>query len=157
MNIRHLLTLVLLGSVVLAGCGSGAKKEDASVGAAGASASGSKYDAGPRAAEASVDHELAEQGEKLFKDKGCSACHAFGARLSGPDLAGVAGRRTAAWLEQQILHPDVMTKEDPISRQLMAQHALQMPNQGLTPEEAKAVIEFLKSQEHPDDDEAESD
>jgi cytochrome c1 len=32
-----------------------------------------------------------------------------------------------------------------------------MPNQGLTPEEAKAVIEFLKSKEHPDDDEAESD
>jgi hypothetical protein len=26
--------------------------------------------------------------------------------------------------------------------------ALQMPNQGLTPEEARAVIEFLKHQDH---------
>lgn len=156
MNIRQLLALVLVGSVVVAGCGGGAKQDNASVGAAGASASGSKYDAGPRAAEAPVDHELAERGEQLFKDKGCSACHAFGARLSGPDLAGVAKRRTAAWMEQQILHPDVMTKEDPISRQMMAEFALQMPNQGLTPEEAKAVIEFLKSKEQPDG-EAESD
>jgi hypothetical protein len=49
-----------------------------------------------------------------------------------------------------------MTKEDPISRQMMAEFALQMPNQGLTPEEAKAVIEFLKSKEQPDG-EAESD
>jgi len=92
---------------------------------------------------------MAAHGEELFKTKGCSACHAFGARLSGPDLAGVASRRTAAWMEQQILHPDVMTKEDPISRQLMATYALQMPNQGLTPDEAKAVIEFLKSKEQP--------
>jgi cytochrome c1 len=51
-------------------------------------------------------------------------------------------------MENQILHPEVMTKEDPISRQLFAQFALQMPNQGLTPEEAKSVIEYLKHQNH---------
>jgi cytochrome c551/c552 len=149
MNVRHLFTIVLLGAVVVAGCGGGAKNEASSAGAAGATASGSKYDAGPRAAESPVDAVLAERGEQLFKEKGCSACHAFGAKMSGPDLNGVASRRTAAWIENQILHPDVMTKEDPISRELMAKHALQMPNQGLSPEEAKAVIEFLKSKEAP--------
>jgi len=146
MKPKYPLVLVFVGAVVLAGCGGG-KSNDTSAGAAGASASGSKYDAGPRAAEEPVDAALATRGEELFKTKGCSACHAFGARLSGPDLTGVAGRRTATWMEQQILHPDVMTKEDPISRQLMAEYALQMPNQGLTPEETRAVIEFLKSKE----------
>jgi len=148
MNVRQVLALAILGAAVAAGCG-GAKNENASAGAAGASASESKYDAGPRAAEAPVDAAMAARGEELFKTKGCSACHAFGTRLSGPDLAGVATRRTTAWMEQQILHPEVMTKEDPISRQLMATYALQMPNQGLTPDEAKAVIEFLKSKEQP--------
>lgn len=148
MNLRHLLLLALIGSVSLVGCGGGTN-ENTSAGAGGVSASESKYDAGPRAAEAPVDAALAARGEELFKAKGCSACHAFGARLSGPDLTGVASRRTAAWMEQQILHPDVMAKEDPIARQLMAEYALQMPNQGLTAEEAKAVVEFLKSKEQP--------
>jgi hypothetical protein len=41
-----------------------------------------------------------------------------------------------------------MTKQDPIARQLFAQFSLQMPNQGLKPEEARAVIEFLKHKNH---------
>ena len=51
-------------------------------------------------------------------------------------------------MEKQILHPEVMVKEDPISRGLMATYALQMPNQGLTPEQAKSVIEYLKHRDH---------
>ena len=108
----------------------------------------SAYDAGPRAGESPVDESLAERGEPLFKSKGCSACHGFGQKLTGPDLNGVTMRRTAAWMEQQILHPEVMTKQDPISHALFAQYALQMPNQGLTPDEAKSVIEYLKHHNH---------
>jgi hypothetical protein len=51
-------------------------------------------------------------------------------------------------MEHQILHPDVMTKQDPIAHQLFAQYSLQMPNQGLTADEAHAVIEFLKHKNH---------
>lgn len=105
-------------------------------------------DQGPRAGESAVSKELAEQGEQLFKDKGCSACHAFGKRVTGPDLAGVSQRRTARWIESQILHPDRMVKEDAISRQLFAQFALQMPNQGLTEAQAKAVVEYFKHRDH---------
>lgn len=101
-------------------------------------------DRGPRAGESPADHESAERGEKVFQNKGCSACHAFGVKKSGPDLAGVSMRRTAAWMESQILHPEIMVKEDPTARQLFAQYMLQMPNQGLTPEQAKDVIEYLK-------------
>jgi len=111
-----------------------------------ASTSGSKYDSGPRAGEQPVDDARAEIGEQLFKDKGCSACHAFGRKLTCPDLDGVTMRRTDKWIENQILHPEVMTKEDPIARGLFAQYALQMPNQKLTPDEARSVIEYLKHQ-----------
>ena len=51
-------------------------------------------------------------------------------------------------MENQILHPDVMVKTDPISHALFAQFALQMPNQGLTPDQAKQVIEYLKKRDH---------
>jgi len=105
-------------------------------------------DDGPRAAASEANEALAKQGEALFQSKGCSACHAFGKRVTCPDLAGVTRRRTAAWMESQILHPDLMVKQDPTSRALFAQYALQMPKQGLTPEEAKAVVEFFKHKDH---------
>ena len=137
----------------LAGCGS--RNDSASTGAAAPAASSgtalaatSPLDSGPRAAEQPIDEARAEAGEKLFQSKGCSACHTFGKRMTGPDLDGVTMRRTAAWMENQILHPDVMVKQDPISHQLFAQFALQMPNQGLTADEARTVIEFLKHKNH---------
>lgn len=159
MNRVSLAVALLAFGFALASCGG--KSADSSTTASsgsgsGATASGggsavaavSKYDSGPRAGESPVNQALAEKGEELFKNKGCSACHAIGKRLTGPDLAGVSMRRTAAWLENQILHPDVMVKEDPIARGLFAQFALQMPNQGLTPDEARAVIEYFKHEDH---------
>jgi cytochrome c551/c552 len=132
--------IFLLGILLtLAGCGGGG---------GGSSSSGSSvtspFDTGPRAAESPVDETLAKKGEVLFKLKTCSTCHGFGMRITGPDLNGVTQRRSAAWMEQQMLHPDVMTKEDPLARELFGKYAVQMPNLMLKPEEAKALIEFLK-------------
>jgi len=150
-----LMTLALSGAT-LAGCGGAKDAGEATTAAVsttpnpspGAAALPANLDQGPRAGDSAYDDAKAKLGEALFKDKGCSACHAFGKRVTGPDLAGVSMRRTAAWMESQILHPDVMVKQDPISRQMFAQFALQMPNQGLTPDEARAVIEYFKHQDH---------
>ena len=141
----------LLALLALAGCG--AKTEQ--TGAAPAASSGgtamaavSKYDAGPRAGESAFEADDAAEGEKVFQAKGCSACHTFGKKMSGPDLQGVTMRRTEEWMKNQILHPEVMTKSDPISHDLFAKFALQMPNQGLDEEQAEKVIEFLKKKDH---------
>ena len=144
-----LLLVALATAVAASGCAKSPSSDTAApASAATTAATVSKYDSGPRAGEQPIDEALAKAGKQLFTDKGCSACHAFGAKLSGPDLAGVTQRRTAVWMENQILHPDVMTKEDPISRQLMSVHALQMPNLNLTPDQAKSLIEYLKHQDH---------
>ena len=133
--------LLMGGLLTLAGCGGGG-------GGAGSPSSGSAvtspFDTGPRAADSPVDEALATQGEALFKTKTCSTCHGFGMRITGPDLNGVTQRRSAAWMEQQMLHPDVMTKQDPIARGLLGKYAVQMPNLMLQPDEVKALIEFLK-------------
>lgn len=150
MNALRLALPLLVLALALGGCGKSGAPKGSTTSAAGATsaaspaATASALDQGPRAADAEVAGDLAEQGEHLFKDKGCSACHTFGKRATGPDLAGVSRRRTAKWIENQILHPDKMVKEDPISRQLFAQFALQMPNQGLTEAQARAVVEFFK-------------
>lgn len=151
------LTIAIVAAGVLAGCGS--KSGDASQSAAGSSASSGAssgaasslppgLDDGPRAIESPANETLVLQGEKLFQTRGCSACHGFGKRISCPDLNGVTQRRTAKWIQSQILHPEIMTKQDPTARALFAQFSLQMPNQGLNPTEAAAVLEFLKHKNH---------
>ena len=151
MKAMTLLGIVLAGLVTLVSCSKPSAQStgdmtSASGGAANASASG--LDQGPRAGDGPIVDGLVEHGEQLFKDKGCSACHTFGRKLTGPDLHGVTQRRTARWIENQILHPEIMTKQDPISRGLFAQFSLQMPNQGLTAAEAQAVVEYFKHQDH---------
>ena len=151
------LAALIVAGLLVAGCGKGdgGSSGTSTTAGGGTTTSGggtvaatSAYDAGPRAAETPIDASLVKQGEALFSSKGCTACHGFGRRVSGPDLDGVTMRRTAAWMEQQILHPEVMTKQDPIARQLFAQYSLQMPNQGLKPAEARAIIEFQKHKNH---------
>ena len=145
------------GLVLLVGCGSGESRSSDTTAAttgAGGAATTSKYDSGPRAGETPIDASRADAGEEVFQAKGCTACHGWGQRMSGPDLKGVTMRRTAQWMEQQILHPEVMTKEDPIAHALMAEYSLQMSNQGLTPDEARAVIEYLKHRDHEDQEDS---
>ena len=157
------LQVLLVTALVLAlsGCGGNqgssgtnatatpaASSPSASAAPAGAEALPANLDQGPRAGESDYDEAKAKLGETLFSSKGCSACHAFGKRITCPDLAGVSMRRTEAWMESQSLHPDLMVKQDPTARALFAQYALQMPKQGLTPDEAKSVIEFFKHKDH---------
>jgi len=138
--IRSTLWVALL-AIAVAGCGGGTTND---LKPSDGTTTASPYDNGPRAADSPVAEALAQRGEGLFKTKGCTACHAYGKRLTGPNLQGVTHRRTADWMEHQILHPEIMTKEDPISRALLAEYAVQMSNQGLTPEEAQSVVEYLK-------------
>ncbi len=151
--------VVVFAALSLAGCGgksSSSASDDGASSAPSASApapaSGgvlakSLYDDGPRAGEAPLDAAAAAEGEKLFSSKGCTACHHWGQKFTGPNLQGVTQRRTAEWMRHQILHPDVMTKTDPIAHELFATFALQMPNQGLTEAQATQVIEYLKKRD----------
>lgn len=141
MKLRSPLALALLLATVLplTGCGGGGSTDSSAT-----TEQRSPLDLGPRAGESPVVPALAVKGETLFKTKGCTACHAYGKRLTGPNLQGVTRRRTAQWMEQQILHPDIMVKTDPLSHKLFGEYNLQMANQGLTPDEAKAVIEYFK-------------
>jgi cytochrome c551/c552 len=138
--------IVLIVLLAVAGCG-GQKAEPTPPPPAAAPAAfvpPADLDQGPRAGESAMDEALAAQGEKLFTARGCVACHAFGKTVVGPDLKGVAMQRTARWMEAQILHPVEMVQQDPISRELMTRYKTQMTNQGLTPDEAKAMVEYIK-------------
>lgn len=82
-----------------------------------------------------------EKGKGVFTAKGCPACHKTDdTKLVGPGLKGVTARRTTTWIQKMVLNPDVMVKEDPVAKQLLATHFTPMPNQGV---DAKADLPFL--------------
>jgi len=94
---------------------------------------------------AATGEDLVSRGSKLFQDKGCVACHTIGkGKLVGPDLAGVTRIRDEAWLERWIMHPETMLFSDPIAKKLLKEFMVPMPNQGVTQDEVKAIIAYLK-------------
>ena len=97
--------------------------------------------------EISTDPAVIAKGQSVFDAKGCGACHQFGSKLVGPDLDGVLTRRSPAWTARMILHPEVMVKEDPTAKKMLAELMVPMTNQGVPPEDIGAVLSFLKSKE----------
>jgi cytochrome c551/c552 len=90
-------------------------------------------------------NEIQEKGQKVFKEKGCVACHSIGkGKVVGPDLLGVTQRRKAEWIKKWIMSPDTMVYTDPTAKELLKVYLVPMPNQGVTGEEADILIEYLK-------------
>lgn len=92
-----------------------------------------------------VDHEMAEEGKEVFELK-CSACHKTTERYIGPELGGVTARRSPAFIMNMILNPQEMIDRHPVTKQLLAEYMSFMANQNLTQEEARQVLEYLRTQ-----------
>ena len=91
---------------------------------------------------ASLDRGLAVTGGEVFTAK-CTPCHKMAEKYIGPALKGVTTRREPEWIMNMILNPDVMVKEDPAARKLLAEFIAPMTNQNLTEEEATAVLVYF--------------
>lgn len=91
-----------------------------------------------------IDQDMVDAGEKLFKEK-CSACHKPTERYIGPAPVGILDRRTPEWVMNMILNPDVMVKEDPIAKELLAEYLSPMANQSLTEDEARNILEYFRT------------
>lgn len=93
-----------------------------------------------------LDEALAARGEEVFTVK-CSACHKFDQRYVGPSLGGVTARRAPEYILNMILNPEEMIQKHPEAKKLLAQFMTPMPNQHLTQDEARAVLEYLRTHE----------
>jgi len=95
-----------------------------------------------------VNHEMAEEGQKLFEAK-CSACHKLGERYVGPPLGGILDKVTPAFAMNMILNPQEMYTRHPVAKKLLGEYMTQMPALGLTQEQARAVVEYLRTTPPP--------
>jgi mono/diheme cytochrome c family protein len=111
-----------------------------------------KHGIGPVTEEVTLgplDAALAKRGQALFESK-CSACHKADERYVGPPLGGVAERLSPAFVMNMVLNPEGMYTKHPDVRKLLAEYMTQMPNQQLTRDDARAVLEYLRTLPAPE-------
>ncbi len=155
------ITLVLLAvSLIFINCGGNDKKKDNA--AADTNNTEVKEESSTTAAEtdpmknkgigpvksvtldSEVNQEMAAKGKEVY-EKMCTACHKVDKKFIGPAPAGILERRTPEWIMNMILNPQVMVKEDPIAKKLLAEYLSPMSNQNLTEKEARAVLEYFRT------------
>jgi mono/diheme cytochrome c family protein len=152
-TIQSLVVLLLFSTLIFVGCG---EKEQANSNAgkkakvenkSSLSAFELENGIGPikePVVRNELNKELAEKGGEIFEMK-CSACHKVDQRYIGPELGNVLERRTPAYVMNMILNPNGMVKEHPVAKKLLQEYLSPMPNQGLSKEEARAIVEYLAS------------
>lgn len=90
-----------------------------------------------------IDSALAAQGEKVFATR-CSVCHRLDSRYVGPPLGRVTKLRSPEWIMNMILNTNDMLMKDPVVRDLVGKYGSVMTVSGVTPDEARAVLEYLR-------------
>lgn len=95
--------------------------------------------------EEEIDADMAAMGKEVY-DQMCLACHRIGKRFIGPPPNGILERRSPEWVMNMILNPEVMVKEDPLAKELLIEfNGSPMANQGLTEDQARAVLEYFRT------------
>ena len=153
---RIMMLATVAAMVAFSACGSGDGSESASQDAPSGAATASglsewqmTHGVGPITKEitlGAIDPALAQKGEEIFEGK-CGACHKVDDRYVGPELGTVTQRRTPEFILNMMLNPEEMVQKHPEVKALLAQYYTPMPNQNVTPEDALAVLEYLRSQE----------
>jgi mono/diheme cytochrome c family protein len=82
---------------------------------------------------------------KAIHGKKCSGCHKLtDQRATGPGWEGITNKRKPEWIMNMIMNTDVMLEKDPEARKQLEECLTRMPNQELTKEEARNVLEFIR-------------
>lgn len=91
-----------------------------------------------------LDVALATSGEKTYGVK-CAACHKLtDEKLVGPGWKGVSGRHRPEWIMNFITNPDPMINKDPKVQAQLEICLVRMPNQGLSDDDARQLLEFMR-------------
>lgn len=91
-----------------------------------------------------IDPTLVGEGEALFTTK-CSACHKIEERYVAPALGDVLARRRPEFVMNMMLNATEMVQKHPTIRELLAEYFTPMPVQITEREQARAILEYLRS------------
>lgn len=142
----------LMICAIVYGCGQSGDQNSSSENQIGKS-SMSTEDYDPNRGAGKFDHvdlgdglnpTLATEG-KLISDLKCASCHKYtDERLVGPGWSGVSNKHRPEWIMNFITNPDPMIDKDPELQAQLEICLVRMPNQNLSDEDARAILEFMR-------------
>ena len=146
--------IFLAGSLLFASCSDGgesnASTEGATTEAAGNTGSGGEVHGdliqpGDVEVTTPLNAEWVANGKSIYDVK-CQSCHKLtDERVVGPGWKGITQRREPAWIMNMITNVDVMLEQDPEAQKLLEQCLVRMPNQNISKDDARHILEFMRS------------
>ncbi len=92
-----------------------------------------------------LNAEWVTTGKATYELK-CQSCHRLTEeRLVGPGWKGVTQKRQPVWILNMITNVDMMLEKDAEAQKLLELCMIRMPNQNLTLEDARKVLEYMRS------------
>ncbi|WP_397363767.1 c-type cytochrome [Olleya sp. R77988] len=92
-----------------------------------------------------IDSKMVAHGKEVY-DKMCVACHRSDKKFIGSAPKNILKRRTPEWVMNMILNPEEMLKVNPLAKDLLKEFdGTPMINQGLTEDDARAVLEYFRT------------
>lgn len=83
---------------------------------------------------------------KTVYDLKCAACHKLtGEKLVGPGWLGVTNRHSPEWIMNFATNTDEMIDKDPKAQAMLQVCMVRMPNQHLSDEDARNILEFMRN------------
>jgi cytochrome c2 len=93
---------------------------------------------------AKLDEAMAKAGNGIY-DLKCAACHKLtGEKLVGPGWNNVTTRRKPEWIMNFATNTDEMITKDPAAQAMLEECMVRMPNQSLSDDDARHVLEFMR-------------
>lgn len=91
-----------------------------------------------------LDKPMANAGEKIYEMK-CQGCHKLTAeRLVGPGWKGMTSTHHPAWIMNFVTNTDEMIDKDPKAQAMLDICMVRMPNQNLSDQDARDILEFMR-------------
>ena len=91
-----------------------------------------------------LDEKMIAQGQQVYDVK-CQSCHKLtDEKVVGPGWAGVTDRHTPEWIMNFVTNVDEMLDKDPKAQAMLEVCMVRMPNQNLSDDDARAVLEFMR-------------
>jgi cytochrome c5 len=92
-----------------------------------------------------LNAEWVAAGKAIYESK-CLACHKLDAtRIVGPGWKDVTKNRKPEWIMNMITNVEMMLESDEEAQKLLEQCLVRMPNQNVTEEDARKILEFMRS------------
>jgi cytochrome c551/c552 len=93
---------------------------------------------------ANLDKKMADGGKTIY-DMKCAACHKLTTeKLVGPGWKNVTERRKPEWIMNFVTNTEEMLNKDTSAQAMLEICMVKMPNQNLSDEDARKVLEFMR-------------